>query len=760
MSRYHPLPSSGKLSLIDLAKEKLMINEWDTPTSKISLVGLATEQSGYGNPTTLNRDTDINPYPIINSIEKTPYSITGLRITETPIDYTGWYGYNHLTEYDSDWEWEWVWENSPAWYDINGGTIQCIEASSFGILSFDAIYPDTLTKDGDIFLVSSNAVFVCYEHNFNIFPIFNFNETITRAWIPLSYGSNPIPFGKYLKKVEIKVTFQGLFWDPATDGWDSLGDPVRAISFMPIRLGIKSGDKFNDVVFYRPYSSSEITIISSPPYNTETLIATTSFFYEYDYTENSAVALIESQLIAGTGTTWVLMHPIDNHYLGANTIINLDSCVRIVSVVPIYTFAQIAPVVRTDYVQNSTTTSVTILFTVRYGGKYKFYQAGVCYKLESSSGDPVYADGYVSVDGYSSMSSVGEFTVTISNLTPDTLYKFRAFLLDINANMTYGNTIIESPLMLPTVITYDATEITLASAKFGGTVERSGGRPVQNRGVVWQYNYLSQWPVYAFDETEYVGYGLGEFFVSVYDFEPYVIAYRAFAVTAFGVGYGETKVLYLQQPEGDPPTVVTTTPYNIGDTTATAGGNVTDEGDGTVTRKGIAWVPGNWEILPHPNITYHSEDGSGLGSFTSYMASLTPGSYYLMRAYAENEYGVGLGETKGFMTTGDTPELLPTVTTSPITNITSTTATCGGNVIDDGAKPVFKRGCLWIEASAGRDPIEGDYVYVSGSGEGSFTAYLTGLDGETNYRVVAFAESMVGISYGIVRTILREIPDE
>jgi hypothetical protein len=82
MSRYHPLPSSGKLSLVDLAKEKLMINEWDTPTSKISLVGLATEQPGYGNPTTLNRDTDINPYPIINSIEKTPYSITGLRITE------------------------------------------------------------------------------------------------------------------------------------------------------------------------------------------------------------------------------------------------------------------------------------------------------------------------------------------------------------------------------------------------------------------------------------------------------------------------------------------------------------------------------------------------------------------------------------------------------------------------------------------------------------------------------------------------------
>jgi hypothetical protein len=131
-----------------------------------------------------------------------------------------------------------------------------------------------------------------------------------------------------------------------------------------------------------------------------------------------------------------------------------------------------------------------------------------------------------------------------------------------------------------------------------------------------------------------------------------------------------------------------------------------------------------------------------------------------MRAYAENEYGVGLGETKGFMTTGDTPELLPTVTTSPITNITSTTATCGGNVIDDGAKPVFKRGCLWIEASAGRDPIEGDYEYVSGSGEGSFPAYLTGLDGETNYRVVAFAKSMMGISYGNVRTILREIPDE
>lgn len=744
MSRYHPLPSSGKLSLVDIAKEKLMINEWDTPTSKISLVGLATEQPGYGNPTTLNRDTDINPYPIINSIEKTPYSITGLRITETPIDYTGWYGYNHLTEYDPDTDWT-IEIVGTIWTINSAGSIPYVQAA-VDTESWYSLYPEILLAQGVTGSTIPSNTYVYYYSNYT--PNY---QQIRRVWLTTPYTSMSVPFGYYLSSVELTVIANG-----------PVARPEGTFLGEIIQLGIKpthdpTSNWFSNSIIYR--TTLHNSIVSVDPINQ---IVSQTFYFDKN-NNSDAIAYIENQITLGSSTTWTLCHPYDDggvYYGYPYFQYTLDSTLLLFSFTPKYIFSKIASVISTDALVTSTTTSVTIALTVHYIGQYRPEQAGICYKLASSNGDPVFSDGYVDISGYEILPIKGQFSVTISNLTPDTLYKFRAFLTDEGNNTYYGNTIIESPLMLPTVITYDATEITLSSAKFGGTVERSGGRPVQHRGVVWQYNYLSQWPVYAFDETEYVGYGLGEFFVSVYDFEPYVIAYRAFAVTAFGVGYGEKKLLYLQQPEGDPPTVVTTTPYNIGDTTATAGGNVTDEGDGTVTRKGIAWVPGNWEILPYPDLTYHSEDGSGLGSFTSYMTALTPGSYYLMRAYAENEYGVGLGETKGFMTTGDTPELLPTVTTSPITNITSTTATCGGNVIDEGAKPVFKRGCLWIEASAGRDPIEGDYEYVSGSGEGSFPAYLTGLDGETNYRVVAFAKSMMGISYGIVRTILRETPVE
>ena len=100
------------------------------------------------------------------------------------------------------------------------------------------------------------------------------------------------------------------------------------------------------------------------------------------------------------------------------------------------------------------------------------------------------------------------------------------------------------------------------------------------------------------------------------------------------------------------PTVTTTAISEIDKTTATGGGNVTADGDATVTARGICW-----STSQNPTISgSHTTDGTGTGSFTSAMTGLTAGTTYYVRAYATNIAGTAYGEEVSFTTL---PEGIP-----------------------------------------------------------------------------------------------------
>lgn len=94
------------------------------------------------------------------------------------------------------------------------------------------------------------------------------------------------------------------------------------------------------------------------------------------------------------------------------------------------------------------------------------------------------------------------------------------------------------------------------------------------------------------------------------------------------------------------PTVTTTSTSNITTTTASSGGNVTSDGNGTVTVKGICW---STSINPTTTDT-HTSDGTGEGSFTSSLSGLTASTIYHIRAYATNSAGTGYGSDVEFTT--------------------------------------------------------------------------------------------------------------
>jgi len=94
------------------------------------------------------------------------------------------------------------------------------------------------------------------------------------------------------------------------------------------------------------------------------------------------------------------------------------------------------------------------------------------------------------------------------------------------------------------------------------------------------------------------------------------------------------------------PTVTTTDISNITDTTADGGGNVTSEGTSPVTMRGVCW-----STSENPTIADDkTEDGSGIGIFTSELTGLIAETTYYVRAYATNEVGTSYGEQKSFET--------------------------------------------------------------------------------------------------------------
>lgn len=103
-------------------------------------------------------------------------------------------------------------------------------------------------------------------------------------------------------------------------------------------------------------------------------------------------------------------------------------------------------------------------------------------------------------------------------------------------------------------------------------------------------------------------------------------------------------------------------------------------------------------------------------------------------------------ETKtGYITVTDPNPQLPTLTTTAVSSIANTTATCGGNITNQGSSAVTARGVCW---STAQNPTIANSKTTDGSGIGSFTSNLTGLATNTTYYVRAYATNSTGTTYG------------
>lgn len=281
----------------------------------------------------------------------------------------------------------------------------------------------------------------------------------------------------------------------------------------------------------------------------------------------------------------------------------------------------------------------------------------------------------------------------------------------------------------PTVTISNNISVTQTSANVTGEVTNEGSSSVTERGFIYGKQGESR------QDTMYCGSGVGEFPTRLTGLEPNT-TYNCSAFAKNDGGIGTSGKVTFTTRDHNLPIVSTSEVENVGTTTASCGGNVTDDGGAEVTERGICWGTNHGPVATGS----HATSGSGLGVFACNMNNLAANTTYYVRAYAKNVKGVAYGEEKSFTTLDK-----PTVSTGSVNSITTTSATGSGNVTSDGGSNVTERGICW---STHHEPtISGTHI-AAGEGTGEFTVAMTNLSANTTYYVRAYATNGFGTSYG------------
>jgi uncharacterized protein (TIGR02145 family) len=319
-------------------------------------------------------------------------------------------------------------------------------------------------------------------------------------------------------------------------------------------------------------------------------------------------------------------------------------------------------------------------------------------------------------------------------LTINTPYHYRVKAVNCGGTIYGSDQIFTTACTAATATTNTATGISSTSATLNGTINGNGSSTT----VTFEYGTTTGYGSTASatpgtvsgSSNTSVSAGVTGLTINT----PY--HYRVKAVNCGGTAYGND-LSFTTTAIPTPPIVTTTAISGITRTSAESGGNITSGGSSTVSSRGVCW-----STATNPTITdSKTSDGTGTGSFSSSITGLTANTIYHVRAYAINDAGTAYGNDISF----ESAHTIPTVTTMSVSNITTTTASSGGNVLLQGGENVTAKGVCWNTTGT---PAITDSHTTDGTGLGSYTSNLTGLTANTLYYVRAYATNIEGTAYG------------
>ncbi|MGV8111524.1 MAG: hypothetical protein AB2L17_01330 [Lentimicrobium sp.] len=217
----------------------------------------------------------------------------------------------------------------------------------------------------------------------------------------------------------------------------------------------------------------------------------------------------------------------------------------------------------------------------------------------------------------------------------------------------------------------------------------------------------------------------------------YIRAYASFAGGTIYSAHKEITTLKSGKPRISTAVLSGITPFS-----AVCGGVIESDSGYAITASGICWDAD--DQFDEIQCLGKAINVSGNLAFSLSFTGLNEGTTYYIKAFASNQKGTSYGEIRSFLSDTVT---IPTVSTDMVTNLTSNSVICGGNVINNGFTTVFARGVCWD--TTGNPTLQNCLGFTSdGQGIGLFTSYINNLSPSTAYYVKAYATNSKGTSYG------------
>jgi uncharacterized protein (TIGR02145 family) len=178
------------------------------------------------------------------------------------------------------------------------------------------------------------------------------------------------------------------------------------------------------------------------------------------------------------------------------------------------------------------------------------------------------------------------------------------------------------------------------SAIITATLISGGSSPITAKGLYWSETSLN--PTEKDYKIEH-GSGRESFTETLTGLIPNSKYYiRSFATNSFGTAISSLTESFTTLP--DKPIVLTSFILDFTKTTTVLGGNDIYQGLSAVTERGVYWG-----LSPDPEISGNKlQIGSGMGTFSTNLTGISPGTTYYVKAYAVNNYGIALGSQYSF----------------------------------------------------------------------------------------------------------------
>lgn len=409
----------------------------------------------------------------------------------------------------------------------------------------------------------------------------------------------------------------------------------------------------------------------------------------------------------------------------------------------------IQPVVKTDGFENVTHNAARLKGSITTKGTHAISEYGLVW---GATADPTTSNTTKSSTKADIANFPSNFTANADNLTPNTTYHFRAYVISNNVTSYGANTSFKTgEIMQPKPETGNATDITTSSAKLAATIASGGTLPISERGVVWATTANPTTSNFKASINGNVTNFPASYEVNANNLSlNTVYNYRAYVISEGVTTYGENKTFRTQdafQPK------VVTEEAKAAENLATIFGTITERGSHNITEFGVVWGTGS-------NPTTANSKASTTGNVTNFphrfsfeARSLNPATTYNYRAFVTMNGVTTYGENKTFVTSVTEPR----VTTGDVFTITGRGTVMTGVVNSQGSFPITEIGIVYGTAN---NPTTSDsklskngagvtfphnFEFITNSFAGTSTIYFRAYvisNGQTYYGVSKVARAI------------------